>query len=73
MNIDTQVGIRHENFPADRTNDDDLCVEGQKGCELITSFVVKNPCPISVQLIQQTNINISPTLPTLMCQLKQPK
>ena len=40
MTIDTQVGIRHENIPADRTDDDDLCVEGQKGCELIISFVV---------------------------------
>ena len=41
MSIDTYVGIRHENVPADRTNDDDLCVEVQKGCELITRFVVK--------------------------------
>ena len=53
MSIDTQVGIRHENIPADRTDDDDLCVEGQKGCELITSFVVNK----SVSYICTTNPN----------------
>ena len=59
MSIDIHVGIRLRNVPTENNYANDLCVEGQKGCELIISFVV-NKSLSYIWTVSATRVHYKP-------------